>query len=783
MSHKYTWLFSILGVALCSGLASAHRQATVRFEIPGYKTPANDHERKWYVYFASGNPSVTPYQGIIGATGITPGILFEIKSHNISVDPHTGIGSFEFRFESTGATTAGAILYIAYGFAPEGACCVNSVSCTDNITQSDCYNMDGTWYTPGEGCQGTECPAGNPWDAASNPLQPHMDHMWYTEAEFIFNPTDHPGTHDGDLGDITYVAQFSHPMAAVVYGSSDGTHWGDPVSRHVPDQMVKQILINEIYLSDGFKGDGDINTSSLAFGDPPVWISGGVGVSANTKLWQDPNIQGQAWDPHTADGFIRINQPNVVFKTLAAGYKILPGYVDAMELLYQKYPNTGQNAILIGGNYSAQCNSQNLYSVPDPAGTLCTVAECEHAHHHPPFQGGSDIYRVWARVGRKSGGSGDSEPPYAYWFEVTATDPATGDAGFIAVPGGFPLGHVTPPEILYMPQNAHPAGVATAAEINANLFGRLVSGSPASSGGSMPILPEMSWMASGQNVFTIANPYSASAVAIVRDICATVSTGVLGSEVDIGYAFTSDSGTGKEGYFFVNGIPNSRGITIPGAQYSSNYHLGSQCCCVPDWITNDSGASFAGFSGTTATGGLATGQLGWLNNWFEDMHPGTSSKPWNESYRVLFDLLGSSVYTCNYTDYYKYYGSLNPQFATNSHEYMKYVFTLGTMQFADLAGGSTSGTSHEGDGIVGVLDLLYLLQHWGPDGNADLNSDQKVNAVDMILLLNNWTGPAFATGACCINQVCSIRSSQDCLNLTGTYKGNWTHCDPNPCSN
>jgi hypothetical protein len=742
VSHKYTWLFSILGVALCSGLASAHRQATVRFEMPGYKTPENDHERKWYVYFASAVPATSPYQGIIGATGITPGILFEIKSHNISVEPDTGIGSFEFQFESTGATKGGAVLYIAYGFAPEGACCVHSgasVSCTDNITQSDCYNMNGTWYPPGAGqeCQSTtECPTGAHWDAATNPLRPDMDQMWYSQAEFIFNPTDDPGPNDADLGDITYVAQLSHPMAGVVYGSSDGTNWGDPVSRHVPDQMVKQILINEIYLSDGFRGDDDkISTSIVDTGiaDPPVWISGDVGVTANTKLWQDPNIHGQTWDPHTADGFIRINQPNVVYKTLAAGYKILPGYLDAMERLYQKYPTTGQDAILIGGNYSSQCNSQNLYQVTQPAGTLCNVAECD-TQDGVPFHGSADIYRVWARVGKKAG---DAETPYAYWFEVTATNPATGEAGFLAL-GGWPLGSsVTPSEILYIPYSADPSMSSIEAKtINANLFGRLVLGSPATSAGSSPILPEMSWMASGQNVFT--NTYAKSAGAMFRDICATVSTGVLGSEVDIGYAFTSEEGTGNKGYFFVNGIPNSRGIHIHGAQYSSNYDGGNQCCCVPDWISHDSGASFAGFTGTTATGGLATGQLKWLNNWFEDLTTPSQAgkKPWNESYHVLFNLLGSEVYTSNYTDFYEYYDGSGPQFQSNSSEYMKYVFTLGTMTFADLA----SETPHEGDGKVGVLDLLYLLQNWGPDGNADLNSDQIVNTHDLTLLLGNWTG-------------------------------------------
>ena len=105
---------------------------------------------------------------------------------------------------------------------------------------------------------------------------------------------------------------------------------------------------------------------------------------------------------------------------------------------------------------------------------------------------------------------------------------------------------------------------------------------------------------------------------------------------------------------------------------------------------------------------------------------------------------------------------LNP-LECNSHEYMKYVFTS---QFADLAGGRAKPLM-KGMGKSEYFDL-YLLENWGHHGNADLNSDQIVNATDMILLLNNWTGPAFSTGACCINEVCSIRS-QPADTEAGTY--------------
>jgi len=37
------------------------------------------------------------------------------------------------------------------------------------------------------------------------------------------------------------------------------------------------------------------------------------------------------------------------------------------------------------------------------------------------------------------------------------------------------------------------------------------------------------------------------------------------------------------------------------------------------------------------------------------------------------------------------------------------------------------------------------------------------------------------TGACCIETECSILTEADCIAGGGTYKGDGTVCDPNPC--
>ena len=48
-----------------------------------------------------------------------------------------------------------------------------------------------------------------------------------------------------------------------------------------------------------------------------------------------------------------------------------------------------------------------------------------------------------------------------------------------------------------------------------------------------------------------------------------------------------------------------------------------------------------------------------------------------------------------------------------------------------------------GDGVVGILDLLILLTVWGPcpdcdDCQADLDGDCSVGVLDLLTLLANW---------------------------------------------
>ncbi|MBN2559939.1 MAG: hypothetical protein JXQ75_03290 [Phycisphaerae bacterium] len=42
--------------------------------------------------------------------------------------------------------------------------------------------------------------------------------------------------------------------------------------------------------------------------------------------------------------------------------------------------------------------------------------------------------------------------------------------------------------------------------------------------------------------------------------------------------------------------------------------------------------------------------------------------------------------------------------------------------------------------------------------------------------------PCFVYGACCVGEVCSIETEEDCLTATGEYQGDGTDCDPDPCA-
>jgi hypothetical protein len=72
-----------------------------------------------------------------------------------------------------------------------------------------------------------------------------------------------------------------------------------------------------------------------------------------------------------------------------------------------------------------------------------------------------------------------------------------------------------------------------------------------------------------------------------------------------------------------------------------------------------------------------------------------------------------------------------------------------------------------GDGVVDILDLLELLDAWGPNPRscADLNGDGVVDVLDNLILLDQW-GP-------CPGSDAPGMSLQEALNQLGITEEQW----------
>lgn len=44
----------------------------------------------------------------------------------------------------------------------------------------------------------------------------------------------------------------------------------------------------------------------------------------------------------------------------------------------------------------------------------------------------------------------------------------------------------------------------------------------------------------------------------------------------------------------------------------------------------------------------------------------------------------------------------------------------------------------DGDGSVGVSDMLELFSQWGNDGSADFDDSDAIGTIDLLILFANW---------------------------------------------
>ena len=98
---------------------------------------------------------------------------------------------------------------------------------------------------------------------------------------------------------------------------------------------------------------------------------------------------------------------------------------------------------------------------------------------------------------------------------------------------------------------------------------------------------------------------------------------------------------------------------------------------------------------------------------------------------------------------------------------------------------STCEADINGDGNVDVSDILVMVSVWGTnDADADINGDGTVGVADLLLVIDGWgpcEGGGDPTGACCVGTSCTIATEADCSTAGGTYNGDGSSCNGDPC--
>ena len=94
------------------------------------------------------------------------------------------------------------------------------------------------------------------------------------------------------------------------------------------------------------------------------------------------------------------------------------------------------------------------------------------------------------------------------------------------------------------------------------------------------------------------------------------------------------------------------------------------------------------------------------------------------------------------------------------------------------------GDCGDGDGTVGIVDFLALLDQWGQVGTSCDLGALGVGIEDFLELLANW-GPcplAATVGGCCLTDgSCCTATSVGCNGLGGTYQGDGVSCAAADC--
>jgi|GEM_PF-2723061 choice-of-anchor B domain-containing protein len=116
-----------------------------------------------------------------------------------------------------------------------------------------------------------------------------------------------------------------------------------------------------------------------------------------------------------------------------------------------------------------------------------------------------------------------------------------------------------------------------------------------------------------------------------------------------------------------------------------------------------------------------------------------------------------------------------------------FVWELGILDPCSLPVASCS-TDVDGNGYVGVSDILAVIDNWGvcgdgtfrPDGDVD--GSCCVDVSDLLSIVAVWGSECVVTGSCCLSDFsCSELSENACAEMGGDYVGDETSCANTTC--
>ncbi len=116
-----------------------------------------------------------------------------------------------------------------------------------------------------------------------------------------------------------------------------------------------------------------------------------------------------------------------------------------------------------------------------------------------------------------------------------------------------------------------------------------------------------------------------------------------------------------------------------------------------------------------------------------------------------------------------------------------FVWKLGVLDPCDTPLGSCVNDI-DGNGTVGVSDILAVIENWGISGDGtfrpigDVNDSCSVDVSDLLQLVGDWGSECIITGACCLSDFsCTELSFNTCSEQDGTYYGDESLCSDTNC--